>query len=116
MDGLLVYEDAISRNLQVFGTFAATERLLMVAVRSGADRQEMHEIIREHSMVAWSAIQSGEPNPLGDSLAADAVIAQFVAPDEIRALMDASAYVGDAPRRAHAMALEIKRLGLERAA
>ena len=95
--------------------FAATERLLMVAVRSGADRQEMHEVIREHSMAAWAAIQSGELNPLDESLAADERIFKFVAPDDIRALLDASAYVGDAPQRAHAMALEINRLGLERA-
>jgi adenylosuccinate lyase len=35
----------------------------MVATQKGADRQEMHEIIREHSLAAWSEIARGQKNP-----------------------------------------------------
>jgi adenylosuccinate lyase len=101
--GLVAHDAAMSRNLAAYGTFAATERLLMVAARAGADRQAMHEIIREHSMVAWAAIQSGAPNPLAERLASDERVTQFVPPDEVHVLLDASAYVGDAPARAREM-------------
>ena len=107
--GLVVHEVAVARNLTKFGTFAATERLLMAAAQAGADRQAMHEVLREHSMAAWAAIQSGEPNPLADLLAADELITCFLAPDRVRSLLDARAYVGDAPERAREMARMVRK-------
>jgi adenylosuccinate lyase len=107
--GLVINEMAVSRNLLAYGTFAATERVLMLAVRAGADRQAMHELIRDHSMVAWAAIQAGEPNPLTERLATDERVVEYLPPQQIRALLDASAYVGDAPTRARAMAALLQR-------
>jgi adenylosuccinate lyase len=77
---------------------------MMVAVKAGADRQVIHEIIREHSMAAWIAVQSGAPNPLADRLITDERITGFLAPDRIQVLLDAHTYVGDAPARAQKMA------------
>jgi adenylosuccinate lyase len=108
IQGLVVHEKAVARNLATYGTFAATERLLMAAVRAGADRQAMHELIREHSMVAWVAIQSGAPNPLVERLATDEQVLEFVPPQRVRALLDASAYVGDAPWRARELVRSIR--------
>jgi adenylosuccinate lyase len=100
---------AVARNLAVYGTFAATERVLMDAARHGGDRQELHEVIREHSLAAWEAIKNGEPNPLTESLPADQRITRHIAPDKVRDLLDASAYVGDAPARACQLAAAIRR-------
>ena len=50
VEGLQVSELAVKRNLAAYGVFAATERLLMAAVAAGASRQEMHEVIRVHSL------------------------------------------------------------------
>jgi adenylosuccinate lyase len=108
LHGLVVHQEALARNLATYGIFAATERLLMVAVRAGADRQALHEIIREHSMAAWAAIQEGAPNPLADKLAADERITRFIPPAQVHALLDARAYVGDAPARARKMAQTIR--------
>ncbi|HQZ21611.1 MAG TPA: adenylosuccinate lyase [Thermoflexales bacterium] len=97
----------IERNMQTYGPFAATERLLMALAKAGADRQAMHEVIRKHSMAAWAAIGAGQPNPLIELLLADAEIGRWVAPERARALLDASAYVGDAPIRARALANKV---------
>jgi len=97
--GLVVREEAVARNLRMYGTFAATERLLMELVKAGADRQAMHEVIREHSLAAWDVVQKGEPNPLADSLAGDERVLAFLPPDRVRELLDAGGYVGDAPQR-----------------
>ena len=61
--GLRVDRIAAERLLAAYGPFAATERLLMELARRGADRQTVHEIIREHSMTAWAsgAGRRGEP-------------------------------------------------------
>jgi adenylosuccinate lyase len=102
--GLVVREGAMARNLAIYGTFAATERLLMELVKAGADRQAMHEQIRQHSLAAWEAIERGRPNPLLDRLAADPVLLGFLPAERVRALLDAHGYVGDAPQRARDLA------------
>jgi adenylosuccinate lyase len=104
LSGLRVDEKAMARNLGVYGPFAATERVMMAAVKNGADRQEMHEIIREQSMAAWEVVRNGEPNPLTENMSKDKHILAFLKTEEIIELMDYRAHVGDAPQRAKAMA------------
>ncbi len=105
---LQVNEAAVARNLATYGTFAASERLLMELVRAGADRQAMHELIREHSLAAWAAVTAGKQNPLPEGLAADPNVLQFLPADRVLALMDAAGYVGDASARARALAKRIR--------
>jgi len=107
--GLVLDREAISHNLAAYGTFAATERLLMELVKARADRQAVHEVLREHSMVAWEAVRQGRPNPLTDRLAADTRLTAVLPSDRIRALLDVSGYVGDAAERARALVEEIRR-------
>ncbi len=106
--GLVIDRIAIARNLAAHAPFAGSERLLMALVKAGADRQEMHEVIREHSLTAWAAVRAGRPNPLPDLLAADPRLSGRLAPDRIRALLAVSGYVGDAPQRARALAASIR--------
>ena len=105
---LRVYDRAIARNLAVYGVFAATERVLMELARHGADRQEMHHVIREHALAAWEQVQSGEENPLPVLLSTDPRILEYLSAERVRACMDARSYVGDAPRRAKALATELR--------
>ena len=107
---LQVDETAISRNLAIYGPFAASERILMALVKAGADRQEMHERIRSHSMKAWGIIKSGEKNPLVDDLCRDAEISEYLSEEEIRGLMQARSHVGDAPQRARMLAKSIREI------
>jgi adenylosuccinate lyase len=104
--GLVIRDRVVARTLGVYGTFAATERLLMELAKAGADRQEMHEVIRQHSLTAWDALQEdpAAPNPLPGLLAADPVVLAFLPEERVRALLDATGYVGDAPERARHMA------------
>ncbi len=108
VDGLLFDDRAVAYNLTAYGAFAATERLLMELVRAGADRQAMHERIRGHSLAAWQAIQTGQPNPLPASLTSDPAVLAFLPAERIAVLLDASAYVGDAPSRARDLAAAIR--------
>jgi adenylosuccinate lyase len=105
---LRIDEAAMARNLEKFGTFAATERVLMTAVKVGANRQELHEIIREHSLAAWADIAANQPNSLPARLATDQRLNRYLSPDQVKRLLDASHYVGDAPERARSMATEIR--------
>ncbi|MBI1293957.1 adenylosuccinate lyase [bacterium] len=104
VDGLTIWPGPTARNLRDYGIFAATERLLMEAVKAGGDRQELHEVIREQSLTAWAALQAGEPNPLMDNLLTDERLMSLVDPTTAHRLLDASDYVGDAPERAREVA------------
>ncbi|MBM3143618.1 MAG: adenylosuccinate lyase [Chloroflexi bacterium] len=104
LKGLRIDQRAISRNLTLYGPFAATEKLLMALGKAGADRQEMHERLRMHTLAAWGAIRNGGPNPLVDRIATDDVFLGYLSAEQLRSSMDASAYVGDAPRRARRFA------------
>jgi len=106
--GLNIWPGPTARNLRDYGLFAATERLLMEAVKAGGDRQELHEVIREHSLTAWQALQEGLPNPLGDLLTQDARINTLVDRTRIPELLDATDHVGDAPARTRQLAALIR--------
>lgn len=106
--GLRIGEEGIARHLAAYGPFAATEPLLMALVKAGANRQEMHERLREASMVAWGAVQKGEPNPLADLLAEDARLTAYLPPERIRTILAIGAGIGDAPQRARALAGQIE--------
>jgi adenylosuccinate lyase len=102
VEGLVVQDEAVARNLAIYGPFAATEALLMELVKAGADRQAMHELIRQHAMASWEAIQRGEENPLRGRLRADEMVLSYLGAKEVDALLDVSGYVGDAPARCEA--------------
>jgi adenylosuccinate lyase len=106
--GLDVDEAGIKSNLDRYGAFSASERVLMALVAAGADRQAMHEKIREHSRKAWDVLREGRPNPLAEYLAADVDMLKHLQPARIRELMNADAYVGTAPERARDLAERIR--------
>jgi adenylosuccinate lyase len=106
--GMQIDLAASARLLETYGPFAATERLLMEAVKRGGDRQELHEVIREHSMAAWARVREARPNPLVESLCTDPRITRYVSSEDARASLDATHYVGDAPARARHFAALLK--------
>ena len=113
VEGMSLHEGAVQRMMDSYGMFSASERLLMELGRRGADRQEMHEVIRQESLRAWGEVQSGQPNRLAEHLMEDRRIRDYMSRDEIAALMEADSYVGDAPERTRIVAARIRQaLGL----
>ena len=108
VEGLRIWPGPTARNLRDYGVFAATERVLMAAVQAGGDRQVLHEVIREQSLVAWQALQTGQPNPLAQLLTEDARITSLLAPAQVTELLDATEHVGDAPERARLIVQQIE--------
>jgi adenylosuccinate lyase len=98
--GFKINTYAVQRNVAIYGVFAATERIMMETTRKGGNRQDLHEIIRQHSLTAWQAIQEGKDNPLVELLQQDPQITQWISAENVPSLLDASGHVGDAPERA----------------
>ncbi|MFH1290528.1 MAG: adenylosuccinate lyase [Nanoarchaeota archaeon] len=71
-DGMVVYPAQVERHLKDELPFMASEEILMEACTKGADRQEAHEIIKQHSVEAGLQVkQYGRPNDLFERLVGD---------------------------------------------
>lgn len=69
---MVVYPNQINKHLEAELPFMTTEKILMEAVARGCSRQEMHEIIKEHSVTAGYVVkQEARDNDLLERLAAD---------------------------------------------
>lgn len=98
-DGLVVYPNVISRQLNSELPFMATEAILMAGVQAGGDRQTLHEQIRVHSQEAADAVkQQGKSNDLISRLKTDD---SFAAVD-LEGTLDASLYTGRASEQVDA--------------
>jgi len=94
--GLVVYPQVIRARLEAELPFMATERILLDAVRSGRDRQELHERIRRHSQTAARRVkQLGLPNDLLDRLRADPAFDGL----KLDRALDPDAFIGLAPKQ-----------------
>ena len=78
ISGLVINKERISFNLNQYSSFAASESIILEAVKNGADRQEMHEALRINSMIAWKDIQEGKKNPMMKLLSEDKLISKYL--------------------------------------
>ncbi|MBM3137487.1 MAG: adenylosuccinate lyase [Chloroflexi bacterium] len=107
MEGLIVHPASIKHNLDSFGPFSTLERVLVEAVKHGADRQIVHETLRKISIQAWDAIQRGEPNPLAKQLKEDQEIVSWFPEGMPDDLLIVESYVGNAVSQAKMLADQI---------
>jgi adenylosuccinate lyase len=91
--GLEVREAVVRRHVDEQMPFMATERWLMLAVAAGGDRQELHEVIRKHSMSVAEAVATGAPNDLLERLGSDGAFGR-VPTDALRAELEPTLYTG----------------------
>ena len=69
---MVVFPKQIEKYLYQELPFMATEKILMAGVEKGKSRQELHEIIKEHSLAAGKVVkEQGQDNDLLQRLAED---------------------------------------------
>ncbi len=108
--GLRIDERRITQNLRTFGPFAGSEAVMMEAVKAGADRQVLHESIRDAAMISYERLAAGGDNPLATLLADNDELTKYLDPAEIRSLLDPTDHIGDAPERARSLVARIKNI------
>lgn len=109
ISGLQIFEKRIAFHVAQYGPFAATEAILMEAVKKGASRQEMHDVLRTLSLQAWDVIAEGKENPLETVLIESPRITKWVAASRVKELLDPSHHVGTAPALARRMAKMVQK-------
>ncbi len=91
--GLVVHEKVITQRIMSEIPFMATENILMEAVKKGGDRQELHEKIREYSMLAGARVKDeGLNNDLLERIAEDDTFGLTL--EDIKNLLKPSDYIG----------------------
>ena len=95
--GLHVNEKIVEKFVFDYLPFIATENLMMAAVKRGGDRQQLHEIIRRHSMAATARMKEGLPCDLLDRLAGDPAFG--LSRGELEQLMEPQRYIGRCPQQ-----------------
>lgn len=99
LDGLEIFKKQIDNNLKIHGPFAGLEAVLLETVKRGADRQEMHEILRVHSLQAYKEMQQTGENPLRQFLSQERKITKYLSVAEIEKLMDPKKHTGLASKK-----------------
>ena len=108
VSGLIIHEQQVKNNLEKYGPFAATEAILMESVKQDADRQIMHEVLRDTAMTAWNDVQNGKQNPMQELLKNHEEIKKYLSTDKIVELLDVKTHIGTAPERAKKLVNKIK--------
>ena len=94
--GLVVYPKVIEKKLLSELPFMATENILMAAVANGGNRQELHEVIRKHSIEAGAQVkEQGAENDLIDRLKSENAFVGL----NFENILDPAAFVGRAPEQ-----------------
>lgn len=95
--GLIVNRPIIAKNVREYLPYMATENLMMAAVRAGADRQHVHELVKTHSHAVTERIKQGNGSATelfallkGESAFADV---------DIEALLNPADFVGRSPEQ-----------------
>lgn len=107
ISGLVINEQKIKNNLEKYAPFAATEGILMQTTKKGANRQDMHDVLKDISMLAWNEMEKGKPNPMNQLLESSKEIQKYVSLKEIQKLLDVRTHIGTAPTRARQLAKQV---------
>ncbi len=107
---LVINKNNIEKNLALYGPFSALEMILLKSTKNGANRQEMHEILRVHSLKVYDQMQKTGENNLFKNLENDKQILKYLSKEEIKSLNNFQNHVGFASEKAHATAQKIKLL------
>ena len=98
ISGGSVYPVMAKRHLDEELPFIATENILMDCARRGADRQDMHEAIREYSVAVAKRMKlEGKDNDLLDRLLADKRF--MLTEEDLDRILNVRSFIGLAPEQ-----------------
>lgn len=96
--GMVVYPKIVRKRVMAELPFMATENIMMDAVKKGGNRQELHEKIREYSMIAGANVKrEGLDNNLCELILADPMF--MITKEEMDSIMKPENFIGRCPQQ-----------------
>ncbi len=83
IDKLLVYPDAMQKNLDMLGGLVHSQRILLALTQKGCSREDSYKLVQRNAMQVWEKRVS-----FLDLLAADADVTKYLTHKELSALFD----------------------------
>ncbi|MCQ8212458.1 adenylosuccinate lyase [Cetobacterium somerae] len=98
LEGLVVYPKMIEKHIMAELPFMSTEYIIMEGVKKGGDRQELHELIRVHSMEAGKQVKvEGLENDLIERILNDSSF--DIDREKLMEILDPKNFIGFAPEQ-----------------
>ncbi len=105
--GLVVYENMIKKHIDEELPFMASENIMMNAVKKGGNRQDIHELIRQHSILAGRDVkEKGLRNTLIERIEKDSNIP--LDKEELISSLEAKNYIGASEHQVTNFLKEVK--------
>ena len=106
VNGLQVWPCVIHSHVMAELPFMATENILMACVKAGANRQEIHERIRDLSMQSGRRVkEEGATNDLMDRIQADPAFA--VVKDDLGSILNPMNFIGRSKEQVEEFLLDV---------
>src|SRR6185295_17324538 len=83
VDKLVIYPDAVARNLNMMGGLVFSQRVLLALTQAGASREDSYVYVQRNAMKVWN--QGGQ---LLDHLKTDPDVTAKIPAKELEALFD----------------------------
>ncbi|MAP94266.1 MAG: adenylosuccinate lyase [Ponticaulis sp.] len=83
VDGLVIYPENMTANMNKLGGLHNSQRVLLALVEAGSSREDAYRLVQRNAMVTWK-----EGTPFRDLLLGDSDIANYLAPEKIEDLFD----------------------------
>jgi len=107
--GVVIFDKVSEKLLMQELPFLATEEILMEGVKKGADRQKMHEIIKEHSFEVTKNIKlNGGENDLIERLSKDDRIP--LKKQDFERILSSNSFIGLSVEQTDAFLAELKKV------
>lgn len=110
LEGLVINKKNIDKNLSLYGPFSALEAVLLGCTKKGANRQEMHELLRNHSLKVYEEMQEIGENNLTKYIESDKTILKFMTKEEIKNASNYKDHVGFASLKSTNTVKKIKEI------
>lgn len=89
-----VNNNNIEKNLNLYGPFSVLEVILLTSTKKGANRQEMHEILRSYSVKVYEEMKASGINNLAKYIKTDKTIQKYLSGSEISEAADYKKHIG----------------------
>ncbi len=92
MDKLVVYPDAMARNLALLGGLHHSQSVLLALTQAGAAREDAYRLVQRSAMAVWLQAPPRAPSALLDKLRADAEVSDKLSPAALETCFDETAH------------------------
>ncbi len=92
IENMVIYPDAMKRNLDLHGGLVFSQRILLALTQTGMSREDAYATVQRNAMKVWDEPTSGKEPAFLTHLKADEEIAGYIDRDDLAALFDYAFY------------------------